>query len=211
MFPISREAARIFRITHVDNLPWILEHGLHCRSSDTLDPNFREIGNADIIRGRTARTVGIAPGGTLSDYIPFYFSSRTPMLMNIATGQGVPRIPKSEIAILVSDLPRLERQAISFVFSDRHAGLLSARFCSGLADLGVVDWDILRRSDFRSDEMDREKKERYQAEALVYKHVPIDALSGIIASEVSVTTHVETLIRSSGHVLPVATRPDCFV
>jgi len=29
---LTPEKALIFRITHRDNLPWILEHGLHCRT-----------------------------------------------------------------------------------------------------------------------------------------------------------------------------------
>lgn len=29
---LNPEKALIFRIVHRDNLPWILDHGLHCRS-----------------------------------------------------------------------------------------------------------------------------------------------------------------------------------
>lgn len=34
------ESATIFRLTHVDNVPWILEHGLHCKNSSVQDPDF---------------------------------------------------------------------------------------------------------------------------------------------------------------------------
>jgi len=40
MASLGPEAARIFRITHVRNVPWILDHGLHCQTSNLADPNF---------------------------------------------------------------------------------------------------------------------------------------------------------------------------
>lgn len=62
---IDQEKARIFRITHIDNIEWAVRHGLHCRNSVTKDPNYKEIGNPDI---------------------PFYFTPYSPMLLNIKTG-----------------------------------------------------------------------------------------------------------------------------
>ena len=45
MSSLSPQKALIFRITHIENVPWILANGLHCRSSGVLDPNYRDIGN----------------------------------------------------------------------------------------------------------------------------------------------------------------------
>ncbi len=148
MLRIARESARIFRITHVRNLPWIMEQGLHCRSSVIQDPNFRSIGSVDLIEKRNRRAVPIEPGGTLADYIPFYFTSRTPMLLNIKTGRGVELVPMREIAILVSSLPHLVASSVPFVFTDRHAKLVTANFSCELAQLDCIDWDIMARSDF---------------------------------------------------------------
>jgi len=35
--------ALIFRITHIANVPWLLDHGLHRPTSDLRDPTFRRI------------------------------------------------------------------------------------------------------------------------------------------------------------------------
>jgi hypothetical protein len=86
MSSLTPERALIFRITHIDNVPWILSNGLHCRNSRSVDPHYREIGNRDLIDKRSHRVVPIVPGGTLSDYIPFYFTPYSPMLFNIKTG-----------------------------------------------------------------------------------------------------------------------------
>jgi hypothetical protein len=82
MSRISVENAYIFRITHIDNVPWLLANGIHCRNSTCRDPNFRDIGNPDLISKRAHRLVPVAPGGTLSDYVPFYFTHYSPMLYN---------------------------------------------------------------------------------------------------------------------------------
>jgi len=127
MSSISPEKALIFRITHIENVPWIIANGLHCGNSATLDPNYREIGNPELIVKRANRAVPIPPGGTLSDYIPFYFTPCSPMLFNIKTGHnGMKQTPMPEIALLVSSLHKLADQGISFVFTDRHAYLRTA-------------------------------------------------------------------------------------
>ena len=61
---LNSEKALIFRITHVDNVPWILANGLHCSNSHQFDPNYVPIGNAEIITRRATRIVPIAPGPT---------------------------------------------------------------------------------------------------------------------------------------------------
>ena len=83
MSSLSPEKALIVRITRIANVPWILANGLHCRSSAAQDPDLEEIGNPDLIEKRTRRIVPVPPGGTLSDYVPFYFTPYLPMLYNI--------------------------------------------------------------------------------------------------------------------------------
>jgi hypothetical protein len=54
MSNLNSDRALIFRITHVANVPWILDHGLHCRNSTHRDPAFQEIGNPELI-GRASQ------------------------------------------------------------------------------------------------------------------------------------------------------------
>jgi hypothetical protein len=77
---LSSQRALIFRITHRDNLPWILLNGLHCANADNRDPNFVTIGNTDLIDKRRHRVIPPPTGGLLSDYIPFYFTPFSPMM-----------------------------------------------------------------------------------------------------------------------------------
>ncbi len=191
---LNPEQARIFRIVHKDNMRWILENGVHCSSSPDKAPEYTSIGNADIIQMRTTRTVPIPPGGVLSDYIPLYFTPFSPMAYNIKTGfNGIRRRDNSEIVVLVSSLPRLVEHAVPFVFADRHAYLTAARFSSDLGALDRIDWGILQRKDFRRDNDDLGKVERYQAEALVHKRIAISALLGVACYDDLVVDDIKAL------------------
>lgn len=101
------------------------------------------------------------------------------MMLNIHTGYNVRQIPNEEIVILVSSLRRFAELGIPFVFTDQHAYPRMASYYTNLDDLDQVDWDILNRRDFKHDPDDPGKKERYQAEALVWKHLPVKGLLGI--------------------------------
>jgi hypothetical protein len=46
---LNPNKALIFRITHRDNLPWLLRYGLHCSNSTIRDPSFISIGNPELI------------------------------------------------------------------------------------------------------------------------------------------------------------------
>jgi hypothetical protein len=156
----------VFRITHRDNLPWVLDHGLHCARSGVQDPGFVGIGNADLISRRREHPLPQPCHGTLGDYVPFYFTPYSPMLNNIRTGWGgVTRRERDEIVFLVTSLLRMVELGIDFVFSDRHAYLATARFSNALADLGDwIPWQQLQARDFKKDPNDPGKFERYQAE-----------------------------------------------
>jgi len=190
---LNAEKALIFRIVHRDNVPWILENGIHCANSAVQAPSYHTIGNPDIIEKRQHREVPVPPGGNLSDYVPFYFTPYSPMMLNIKTGYaGVAKVPNEEIVIFVSSLRKLAELGHAFVFTDRHAYLWSADFYSDLDDLQHIDWALLRNRDFKRDPDDPEKVERYQAEALVHQHLPVAAMIGAVCYTESVSYLMRT-------------------
>jgi hypothetical protein len=178
---LNPDKALIWRIVHRDNLPWIFANGVHCRNSQRHDPGYVNIGNVELIDRRAQREVPIAPGGTLSNYVPFYFTPFSPMMYNIHTGRGgVPCRANEEICILVANLRKVQELGLPFVFTDRHAYTPLARYFSDLDHLDQIDWPLLQARNFQRDPNDPVKIERYQAEALIHRHLPINALLGII-------------------------------
>jgi hypothetical protein len=190
---LNPQKALIFRITHRDNLPWILEHGLHAPNGALFDPNHRNIGSPDLIGKRTTHVVSVGPQGTLSDYIPFYFTPFSIMMYNIHTGRNVPKVPNEEIIVMISSLHQIAHLGIPFVFTDQHAFRKTASYFTELADLNRVDFPLLNRRDFRKyDTNDLAKTDRYQAEALIWKYLPVEALLGIA----SYTHEVDTWLKA---------------
>jgi hypothetical protein len=177
---ITQKKALIFRILHRQNVGWMLDNGLHCSNSKVRDKNYVNIGNRELILQRASRNVPCEPGGTLSDYVPFYFTPFSPMLYNIKTGWGgITKRENSDIVIVVSSLWKLQEHKARFVFTERHAYLRTAQFYSSMEDLKHIDWKGLQRRDFNRDPENPDKVEKYQAECLVYKNLPIKAMVGI--------------------------------
>lgn len=209
---LTAEKALIFRITHRQNLPWILANGLHCQSSGIIDPDFVSIGNPELIEVRKRRVVAIGPGGTLADYIPFYFTPYTPMLYNIKTGYGgIQQRRNEDIVVLVSSLHELKRHKVPYVFTDRHAKLQTAMFYNDDVNLrDAVDFDMLQQRDFKRDPEQPDKVERYQAEALAYQHVPVGAILGIGCYTSAIRNQLETTCVDLGVKVKVVHRTEWY-
>ncbi len=203
---LNPEKALIWRIVHRDNLPWILDNGLHCANSGVLARDYVNIGNADLIDRRRHRLVPIAPGGTLADYVPFYFTPFSVMMKNIHSGWGVPQRRNEEIVILVSSLHHVQSIALPFVFTNAHAYPAWTNYYSDLAELSAVDWPLLQRRDFKRDSDDPRKMERYQAEALIFQHLPIQGVLGIVCYTEELKQSIEDEIQTRGLHLPVYAR-----
>lgn len=209
---LTPEKALIFRITHRANVPWILENGLHCQNAGVNDPNFISIGNPELIERRRNRHVDVPPGGTLEDYIAFYFTPYSPMLYKIKTGHGGIRQRRNEeIVVLVSSLPALKQNDVSYVFTDRHAYLQTVSFFNVDDDLeAAVDFPLLQRRDFSRDPEHPEKFDRYQAEALAHRFVPVDAIVGIGCYTSSIKDELEAACSDLGVIVKIVHRTEWY-
>lgn len=192
---LNPKKALIWRIIHYDNLPWILDNGLRSGNSATFAANWVNIGNQELIDKRASHPVPLAPKGVLNDYIPFYFTPFSVMLKNIHSGWGgIEQRANEEIIILVSSLYKIQKQGLSFLFTDSHAYYQWANFYSNLNDLDKVDWTLLQHRDFARDPDDPAKFERYQAEALIHQYCPISALLGIVCYTNNLKSEIEQLL-----------------
>jgi ssDNA thymidine ADP-ribosyltransferase, DarT len=188
-----------FRLTHYENLLAILAHGVLSRNAAMRDSRFTEIGLPDLIERRTSQVVPIVPGGTLADYVPFYFTPCTPMALRILTGRGVQQRSRSELVFPLTSLDAIEQAGATYVVTDRHASLAFTKFASDRSLLASMPWELWRNRDFKRDREDADEYDRYQAEVLVHKSLPVSALRAIITADSATQAKVRQLVTASGH------------
>jgi hypothetical protein len=120
------------------------------------------------------------------------------MMYNIHTGYGgITRRRNDEIVIFVSSLHKLRELGVPFVFTDQHAYAAGTDYFSDLTRLDRIDWELLRSRNFKTDDTDPGKQLRYQAEALVYRHVPIEALIGLVCHDDTVLQRLAPLLAAN--------------
>jgi len=132
------------------------------------------------------------------------------MMFNIKTGYGVKQVPNDEIVIFVSSLPHVAALGIQFIFTNQHAYPLMAGYFTDLAELDQIDWALLQRRDFKHDPDDPGKKERYQAEALIWKQVPLAALQGVCCHTPAVEKQIKAEIGRRDLSFKVAAQPNWY-
>lgn len=211
MAELTPEHGRIFRITHTRNVPLILRNGLYSRNSGRTDPAFVQIGMKDLIDKRALHPVPVPPGGLLSDYVPFYFTPWSIMMRNITQGlSGVEKHAFDDLAIIVSSIERLQQTRTPFIFTNAHAYMAEADYFTDPADLDRIDWDLLRRRDFKKNPEDPGKLGRYQAECLVRFHVPPTALLGVGCYDGGSAQRLASVAAQHNPVVPVRAVPNWF-
>lgn len=193
---------RLYRIVHVDNLPTLIQRGaLHAPNSTPADGlPYRTIHNVAVQSGRRVRRVPCGPGGTIHDYVPFYFGPLSVMLLNLHSG-GVPGYDQGQrpLVYLVTTIERVVEAQRPWVFADGHGLAAMTSWYDDLAKLGEVDWDLVVERYWGDTPDDNDRKRRKQAEFLVWDHLPWSAIRGIGVLNETVKGQVEeTLGQYSG-------------
>ena len=76
-----------FRILHKDNMPHVMKYGLVHNDSPFARDSFVPIGDMSVMDVRSTKQ--LPDGSFLSEYIPFYFGPRSPMLYNIQISEKI--------------------------------------------------------------------------------------------------------------------------
>lgn len=186
-----------FRLTHIDNLPHIAEEGILCSRHPNCSASYIPIGNNDVI---AKRSDSIKEGGeirmTPAEYVPFYFTYRTPMLLNILSGQsGATKRSPRELCWLVAKIGDLMSLEEEWLCSDGHLLKRFSRVYNQEAALeSEIDWELIYSGDFTRDEHDRDRMRRYQAEFLVRNRVPLAALSYVLVKDATARAQISKFV-----------------
>lgn len=171
----------LFRMTHIENIPHILKHGITHPSSHNANPEFVPIGDRTLIATRNDFLLN--NGRRLGDYIPFYFGVRTPMLYVVQNGfNTVTPTPAENIVYCISSVQKIVELQLDFVFTNGHAvDSFTTQYTP--ADIinidNIIDQKAVMAKYWR-DENDLDLKRRKEAEFLVLGDIPIEGLLGFL-------------------------------
>lgn len=168
-------------MTHIENIPHILQNGITHTTSEYANPDFVPIGDSSLI---TTRNNFILNNGTrLGEYIPFYFGVRTPMLYVVQNGFNLVAPTSAEnIVYCVSSVQKIIDLQLDFVFTDGHAvdGFSSQYTVADIQNIDTILDKNAINAKYWKDENDLDKKRRKEAEFLVLGDISLHAILGYI-------------------------------
>lgn len=171
----------LFRMTHIENIPHILENGITHSLSANANLNFTPIGDGSLINTRNAFV--LENGRCLGEYIPFYFGVRTPMLYVVQNGFNmVAPTPAENIVYCVSSVQKIIDLNLDFVFTDGHAvdGFSTQYSIDDVQNIdAILDKGAINAKYWR-DENDLDMKRRKEAEFLVLGDIALNAVLGYL-------------------------------
>lgn len=169
-----------FRITHIYNIPHILQYGIVRTNSVNRNDKYVNIGDIQVISLRKDRSVN---GIKISDCVPFYFGPRSPMLYVIQHGyNGVMKQNPSDIVYCVIRLCDLIQDNIDCIFTDGHAldALSNCYDADRLSEIDtIINYDDVYARQWAS-ETDLDLKRRKEAELLIKNDLPAKYIRGFV-------------------------------
>lgn len=203
----------IYHITSVKTLSAIVaQNGLWSYNNiKKLSINYVSIAHQSIQNRRATKAITCGSGGTLHDYVPFYFAPRSPMLYTISCG-NVEGYTEGQAGIihLVSNAQAVVNAGHEFVFTDGHGIVQLTQFYDNLKHLDKVDWDIMRATFWGDIDIDNDRKRRRQAEFLVYNFFSWTLVSEIGVNNSQVKEQVERTLQGTKHQPTVVVRSNWY-
>jgi hypothetical protein len=192
----------IYYITPYDTLPSMIALDLICcdKRRQQLGLTPVNIAHTDLKAKRAATQVPAGSGGTLDEYVPFYFAPRSPMLYSIFSGYVQGYVGgQSRVVHLVADCESVSTEGLPFAFSDGHGIVAFSHFYDDLDDLDKIDWEVMPLTWWNDTQQDPDRKRRRQAEFLVKGTFPWSLVTEIGVIDTSVKETVEGIIATADH------------
>lgn len=184
----------ILRFVHVDNLPTIIERGgLH--SPNTMPDDrlpYHPIHGREVHAARAEIAIPCGRGGTIHDYVPFYFGPLSPMMLMLKTGwvEGYDE-GQSPLVYCVSTAQAIAEAETPFVFSDGHGLIQFTKWFEDLDHLDAVDWSMVYERYWTDNVEDMDRKRRKQAEFLVHDVCPWSLIQRLVVIDQEMKNRVE--------------------
>lgn len=201
----------VYRIIPIQNLEYVLQQGLYCKNAGKTTSGYVSIGSKEVISRRDTVCVKCYPDTVVNDYVPFYFSTRTPMLYNIITGVGTDKFPQQDIIYLCCKFSELATGTFQWCYTDGNAAIAITTFFNTIQNIETnIDWRSVKTPDFKHDNADgdHDRIRKKHAEFLVKSHVPSEYIKAIVVLNASKKNEVEEIINRCGREMRVFVNPN---
>jgi hypothetical protein len=199
----------VYRMVHSENLPKLLEWGgdYAPNQCEARSLTKKTIHHAHIMDRRQSRTVTCGAGGTLADYVPFYFRYCSPMLYAINRGQVAGCSGPRDIVFLQTTAERVAKAKVPFAFTNGHAVIAYSEFFDDLADLDKVPWDAVRAK-YWNNHIDG--KFKCQAEFLVRDFFSLELVEKIGVYDEAMLEQTSSCLQDNGCNVIVSTEQSWY-
>jgi len=165
--------------------------------------NYTNIAYERIQDRRSNKLVPCGAGGSLHDYVPFYFAPRSPMLYTINRGnvEGYSQ-GQQQILHLVTTAESVSDRGLAYAYTDGHAVMEYSDFYDDIEYLylePIIDWELMEARYWSDTEEDPDRKRRRQAEFLVYQFFPWHLVNEIGVINSTIQSQVRNLLLKSVH------------
>ncbi len=191
--PDNHKHRHIYQFTHLNNLAGILEHGLlSYNEKERLGLPHLSIAADSIQERRASMAVPTGPGGIVHDYVPFYFCSRSPMLLSVINAKNVDQLYLLYLGVRIEVL-----EADDVVFTSASANTVEPpTFYSDPADLEQLAWTDIDSQKWGSPS--EEARHARMAEALVHESLDVSDIDHIIVWNEHIKKKVEEIYAEAG-------------
>jgi hypothetical protein len=207
----------VLHFTHVDNLLSIAAAGgLACDGRARWSGMRTEVGDTSIKEARRRRPVLVAPGGTVGDYVPFYFAPRSPMMFRIACDcrdaisgryQGGDR----PLVYLAARVGAVVDSGLPWVVTDGNARAAITHFSQDLIEVAqMIDWELMRQKMWSSTAEDPDRERRRAAELLVHGRAPLSLFHEVAAYSDHYADRATVALGDQPLAQRVVVRPDWY-
>jgi hypothetical protein len=195
----------------------IVECGrLVCDTMAQQGLTIAEVGDRDIKEARRRRVIPTDPGGTVGDYVPFYFAPRSPMMYRIACDHrdSVPgRYPDGDrpLVYLAVTVGVVIDTGLAWVATDGNAATATTEFSSNLDRLDeMIDWPLMTAARWNNVPDDPDRQRRRMAEFLVQREVPFSVFHQVGAYSDQNADAVRAILASTRLANQVFVRPSWY-
>jgi hypothetical protein len=188
LIPSSLSNTFIYHFTPLDNLKKIIESGnVELKAKNTCAP-AKDISEANIQQRRANTKIPFSNSHSIHDYVPFYFCSRSPMLLGVIKRKVI-----DQHDIIYFEFPINVLTKFQIIFTDASANTeIRPNFYKDLKDLSELSWSLINSTNWTYTDTDRHKK---MAEALIYKSIPLSEAKYCVVWDAEIKNELENFLK----------------